>query len=370
MLQPLTDKDCARVLKWVNDEPKKREWLIEDYIPANLVGLLQADGGVGKSNLSNLISYCISTGKNIGPFVTGIAKKVLQVNAEDPETDMALRINSLAQIYGPSTTDFALIEKNWRVYLGRGTIEPLMTLEKNRPKPTPHLEWLSLSIKNIKPELVILDTKSKLFGLDENSNPHTTAWIRELEKISEKYKCGVLILHHTRKMPSNTPDNEMLAVGNGRGASSLSADARYVISAAEISSRESNKYGLEPKSDYFKIQSSKNNYTSRKKAQFFHKKDEGVPCHFIPTSQKGIKISDMIIPWLKEMDLAGIKITQRDFLRAGTPESSSFKEMVSKIYGNSNRGILSDMKIALNLLVNSGDIVVEKNGRGNILNLA
>jgi len=370
ILKPLSVEDCADVLSWVQEDPQPREWLIEGYIPAWSTGLLLADGGVGKSNLSNLLCYVIATGQTIGPFHPPKANRVLQINAEDARGDIALRINALANIYRPKAKDFSLIKKNWLIFPAKQSVGTLMELKAGQAVPTPYLKWLEHSIKDLQPSLLILDTKARLYGLDENSNTHNSLWIRELDKISEKYKCGMLILHHTKKMPPKATESEILSAAAGRGGSSTSDDARYVISAAEISHKDSQKFGLWPNYDYFKIQASKMNYGRKKPPVYFHKQNEGIPVHISPSNRKAEKISEHLLTWLKGMTEKEVKVTKRDLMRADTPETRELKDQISKnFYGKTNKGINSDMEISLNLLIADGRVVVGENGRGNSLGL-
>jgi hypothetical protein len=251
------------------------------------------------------------------------------------------------------------------------SIGPLMCLENNKPVPTEHMKWLEDSIGNLKPALVILDTKSRLFGLEENSNTHNSIWLQQLTKIAQSHGCGFLIVHHNKK--GSKDDKGSLSADAGRGGSSQGHDSRYVISGAGISYQEAKKYNLWPADDYFKIVTSKMNYGRKREIEFFRKMDEGVPVHIVPVNNKALKISDDLYAWLSYMEEVCVAITNRSLKRFDTPETKAFKkEIESKYYGHVPRGVNADVDMALNILVNDGKVVIGgslDSKRGNVINI-
>jgi len=369
MPDPLKIEDCSSALQWMIEDQPQREWLIQGYIPTNCVGFLQADGGVGKSNLANLIALVIATGKQQGPFIPESPKKVLIINVEDSKADIALRMNVLGNLYSIKTLEYSMIKQNLLIYPGSMTIGPLMALENNKPIPTEYMEWLDESIKNLKPALTILDTKSRLFGLEENSNTHNSIWIQQLNKISHKHGCGFLIIHHNKKPARD--DKNSLSADQGRGGSSQGHDARYVISGASISLQEAKRFNLWPVEDYFKIATSKMNYSKRTSIEYFRKMDEGIPVHVVPVNNKAIKICDDLIEWLKSLEGSNIAMTKRSLLRFDTAETKLFKKTIEdKYYGKAPKGINADIELALKLLFDDGKITFgEGSKRGNAITL-
>ena len=76
-----------------------------------------------------------------------------------------------------------------------------MFLDGATPKRSLWYGWLDRTIENHGPlDLLILDPKSRFFGLDENSNDHNTQWLAGLEALTIKHRpLAILFSHHVPK---------------------------------------------------------------------------------------------------------------------------------------------------------------------------
>ncbi len=153
-------------------EPPRRDFIVSGYIPAGSVGLLLGTGATGKSYLNLLMCTAVACGRSIGPFDVEEARPVIILSAEDDFRDIHFRLRRIAEEYPFSSEEKTLLSNNLIIYPARGKIGPLMALEYQNPIPAVAADWLEKKIRLHQPGLVVLDTKSRLYGLDENSNDH------------------------------------------------------------------------------------------------------------------------------------------------------------------------------------------------------
>ncbi len=114
---------------------------------------------MGKSSLLAQMAMAIASGKDIVPFSVDTPQKVMLVNVEDPAERIHDKIYQQKQSCRFSQSEEKLLKQN----------------------------------------LKIVDTKSRLYGLEENNNDHATQWLFFLEKIVAQTGCGFIIAHHTGK---------------------------------------------------------------------------------------------------------------------------------------------------------------------------
>lgn len=295
--QTLTRDDIAPVGQWVIKKPPEIDWILSDMIPAGAVGVLTGMGGTGKSNLTLLMARTVATGTTIEPFRVVKPRPVLILNVEDSGDDMWRRLYAQAQIDPLSSNEAELIQENLMVYPGRGEVGPLMELDQNNPCRSPWGIWLQESVKNLKPALIILDTKSRLFGLDENSNDHASQWLSFIERVATDSKAAVLIVHHVAK--ARAADSNQLAA---RGASALIDNARFCFSLTNISESDAKKYDLDRPEMFFQMEMTKGNYVAPGKRWFFEKGEAGYPQ--LVNLEKGrlTAAAEMLLELLTELD--------------------------------------------------------------------
>ncbi len=271
---PIQLNDFAPVKQWVTEKPPEKEWVIHNIIPAGDVGIMAGQGGTGKSNLSLLMARCVATGEWIEPFRPIKPRKVLLINVEDGEDDLWRRIYAQTQIK-PLSADQAYeqLEENLMIYPGRGLVEPFMG---QSPGGDPEVSewglWFKETVEQVKPELIITDTLSRLYGLDENSNAHAARWIGFIESVSRNNKAAVLIIHHVGKAYASQA-NQIAA----RGASAFVDNVRFSINLTHMQEQEAAKFKVDNPHLYFSMELSKVNYTAKGNKFFFRKGDQGFP---------------------------------------------------------------------------------------------
>jgi replicative DNA helicase len=258
-------------LQFIDVVPPVREWLLFGMIPKRSINICVGEGGVGKSNVSLLMIAAIATGNTYGPFIPSCGPcKVVLVNVEDDINDLHRRIYALNVMIGFTDEDKKLLSENLVILPGRGKVGALMKIDAARnPVETDHAKWLRKICLKYKPDLVVLDTKSRLYGLNENDNDHGAQWISMLEAV---YPCAFSVLAHTGKANANK---------NGyasRGASSISDNARSGILLSRITKEDLELVKLDDPEQCFKMTLTKSNYSPESNRQwYFRKMDEGIP---------------------------------------------------------------------------------------------
>lgn len=203
-------------------EPPPRDYILNGYLPTGIVSILAAPGSTGKSFLSSVIATAVASGRSIPPFEVKAPAPVLVISAEDDARDIKPRIYRIGKEYKLTHWEMQSLRNNLNVRPMRGIIGPLMERGPYgaAPQATAGTEALAILMEEHKPALVILDTKSRLFGLTENTAEDNSAWINNLEALlADHPDTSFLVLSHTGKKSI-----EVLKTQNAERGSSASTD--------------------------------------------------------------------------------------------------------------------------------------------------
>ena len=267
-IEPLDIAWCLR-----NPAPKMafHAW---PYIPAGCVGVLTGTGSVGKSFLTLGLCAGVASGHSFGPFEIEQPRRVTIINVEDPESDLHFRLIPVVDSLYLSFDEQQLLKQNLRILPARGKLGPLMQLDERRnPQPSASYAWLREEVKSFQPDLLVLDTKSRLFGLDENSNDHAAQWLVALERLLvDRPELSILIVSHNSKAAATTGDTSQHAT---RGASSLVDNSRFTLTLTGVDDSEAKKLGGKA-GDFVRLVHAKPNYTRRAEPAIFRRGPLGV----------------------------------------------------------------------------------------------
>ncbi len=324
-------ESCSPVEKWIYTPALPQEWIINFFIPTCSVGLLIATGGVGKSNLAQLLCLVVALGPAIeAPFRASQKRRVLLINVEDPEVEIHRRFHELFKHYPVKDEFLNTLSENLLVYAGRGKIGPLMKYDSGNPIVTEYYHWLSNSIKNTRPELVVLDTKSRLYGLDENSPDDNTQWLRHLEALSEKYKCSFLVIHHQSKDGAKKGGSD---IHSSRGGSSLTDNSRFGFVASNLCEKEAKSLGLsnDDAKEIFKLVLPKGNYGPKQPTLYFKRGEAGIPLQYSPYGDRRERVTEILIEYMDcNKDMNGL--TWREM--RNTPKGKSLRDFMAEEFGS------------------------------------
>lgn len=215
--------DIMRALEMTPPEPD----FIWPGLLAGTVGALIAPGATGKSfwalEAAMAVACSVPGGDILGlaPAATG---RVVYLAAEDPEPALIRRVHAM----GPH-----LARAAWQEIADNLTLEPVMGRRvdvMNSHHQARIVEFCADA------RLVILDTLSRVHGLDENDNGAMARLIAQLEFIAASTGSTILYLHHVSKASARQTSTDQQAA---RGASALIDNARWAGYLAPMSEAES-----------------------------------------------------------------------------------------------------------------------------------
>ena len=248
-------------------------------LPRNIVGVIAAEGGLGKTLLVLQLGYAISGGGSLGPLKAAEPFNVLILLSEDPQEEANRRLWRIGKGDFPPGLHVASTV---------GRVGPLMRLEGNNPIRAQGFSWLRDTIKNHDPlDLLILDPKSRFYGLDENNNDHATQWITCLESLANEFDLTILFTHHVSKGRSGDMGQAM-----SRGASALVDGCRWVAGMTRLNPEVARRHSIEDERAYVEFDITKANYTAQLPNRFIFKRMENGLLKYIPLElerEKNIK---------------------------------------------------------------------------------
>lgn len=148
-------------------------------------------------------AIALSTGKPVLGFAPRRTGRTLYVCEEGRKKAVADRIRTMATAYETKHPDIHIAWKQ------------AVTL--NDP-----ISWQTVldAVAKLKPDLVILDTFSRVFSGSENDSKDVRVATAALDHLVENYDCAAIVIHHTNKAGSGTAGYKL------RGSGSLPAAAQ------------------------------------------------------------------------------------------------------------------------------------------------
>ncbi len=300
---PLTPEQTAVN---ITEAPPIPDALLEYYgrpiLTRGIVGGLMAAGGTGKTFFLQQFAYGAANGTGIGPLKVTQELKVLMLCGEDPQVEVDRRLWTIS----PETGVFPT---NLHVVSVVGRLGPLMELADNNPVRSKHWEWLRQTIKNHDPlDVLILDPKSRFYGLDENSNDHSTQWISCLEALAVEFNLTILFSHHVSKANGATMNQNM-----SRGASAIVDGCRWVAGMTGVTETECQRYGIDDPRGYIAFDIVKTNYAAGLQSKLIFKRTEAGTLEYAALeSQRRGKLFAILY---YEIEANPMKYSQRDFVK-------------------------------------------------------
>jgi len=184
------DLNSQRITEFMS-EPKKVEWLIEPILPVDGRLILTGDAGVGKSTLALDLAISVARGKPWLGRHPSRRGKVLIVDEENG--DMLLHDRLARQLKGhgvsPHEIDIEILSNNG--------------IDLSRAE---HINIFERKLKEIRPDVVIIDTFPTVFLVDENDSLAVRKALKPITNWIKELKCSFVILHHNRKPGANGRD--------------------------------------------------------------------------------------------------------------------------------------------------------------------
>ena len=150
--------------------------------------VLSSSSGMGKSSMSQQMAGDWALGRPFHGITSNGALRILIIQSEDSDGDIAEVWQSLAHVNKWSAEDRARIEQNVRIVCEKALRGPAF------------IRWLDSEAKDFKPDLVILNPLQAYMDGDVTDSRDLGAFLREgLNGINRESNFGYLIVHHTTK---------------------------------------------------------------------------------------------------------------------------------------------------------------------------
>jgi replicative DNA helicase len=241
-----------------------------------------------------------AAGKEFAGFMPVRPLNILGLYAEEEQADLHRRLWTICQGDFPPGLHARSI---------KGVVGPLLRIENGSPARTKWFEWLQQTIKNHHPlDLVLLDPKSRLYGLDENNNDQNTQWVACLETLTTQIDVAFLFSHHVSK------GTKEISQWMARGGGALVDGCRANFGMISLTEDEGKIYGLDDWCNYIKLKISKINIGPRNGSESFLKFDANGVLHPVDVYRK--RAANMKTHFLELLSRELKGLTRRELTKA------------------------------------------------------
>lgn len=330
-LATLFDPAAIRFGRFIGHEPPAREWLIEDVLPARVVGLLASMGGAGKSYLVYQLLVSVCTGLPFLGMRMPTAGSALYLASEDDEDELHRRGLTILDHYAHLTTwgpaHAEAVAERLHV-VSRVAQDNLLTNANGdgEVKRTPMVQRLIEAANRIPDlRLIVLDPISRFRGGRANDEQDATRFAEAAEAVREATGAAVLGLAHVSQAGIKEGGGQEIV----RGSTALVDAVRWVATLQRLTRDRAPQYGVHPgEADrYLRLEVPKSNYAPPFGHQWLRREVGGVlvPCELeenMPRGQKAdseyLDIVERIQALLREKGaLSAYSIRERFCGRAG-----------------------------------------------------
>lgn len=256
------------------NEPPVLDFIWPGFL-AGTVGALVAPGATGKSfwalEAAMSIACSVAGGDLVGlaPARTG---RVIYLAGEDPPPALVCRIHAIGKHLSPPARE-SIVDNL--------ILEPIMG-KRLDVMIDRHLARVIEFCAGAR--LIVLDTLSRIHGLDENSNGDMARLVATLEYVAASTGASVLYLHHVSKGSAREGQTDQQQAA--RGASALIDNARWCGFVAKMSEDEAERlsdraFGRAPigndrRSHFVRFGVSKQNYDATPVDRWYSRQGGGV----------------------------------------------------------------------------------------------
>jgi len=262
---------------WLNDCLPERDWLLTrteggeriGYLPAGKVGMLVAQGGVGKSMALLQLAVAVATGSTwLDTYSACRPGRVLLAFGEETEEDARRRLFDVF-----SSFPRALREAMSRAVRESIVLVPLsgkdICLVKDGEPSSAHNDLMTFARQCGVLKLIVLDPLSRFGGAEaETDNAAATRFVEVLEQLTTLPGTPtVLLAHHSNKVSRAV--NAGASSANARGSSALTDGMRWV---SEL------RYADDEERSSLVLSMTKTNYTRWEEDRNLRRGSNGVLC--------------------------------------------------------------------------------------------
>jgi RecA-family ATPase len=240
---------------WQGTEPKPREWLVTERIPARNVTLLTGQGGIGKTLLMQQLAVATVTARDwIG--VVPEAGPVLFITAEDDEDELHFRFHRIAQTYETDFNQLADAGLNLISLAGKDSAMAIADV-RGIVRPTELFHTMVRTAREIHPRWICLDTAADVFVVNERDRSQVRQCISLLRGIALEINTAVILLAH--------PSLSGISSGSGLSGSTAwnnSVRSRLYLKSEKKKDKDANEDEQEDEGGARILEFMKSNYSA------------------------------------------------------------------------------------------------------------
>lgn len=259
-----------------DSEPKKREMLIEDFMPAHESGLLAARGGAGKGHFQMAVTVALALGEDFAGFKVKRPRGVVIVSAEDDHEELHRRMfAALAARFGDMNEERRRwirdqLERRVRIVNLRGAVG-IGLGDELRERVLRVVEMVE------DPGLIWLDPIGRLLPPGSppgflNSQEGAGRTVAELDALRSDTGCTPLGVAHVNKAAIR--DDGELSGAAVTGSLQLVDFSRWVLALKPLTSKEAADSQLFD-GRYLEAGLTKTNYTAEFEKRLMFRRVEG-----------------------------------------------------------------------------------------------
>jgi hypothetical protein len=211
-----------------------------------------APGGVGKSSLGIAEALSMVSGRALLGIKPEQRVRVWLWNGEDPLEELERRVGAAMVHYGlePEAVE------GW-LFLDSGRHMPIIIAEQTRDGTNishPTVDQVIETIRANKIDVLIIDPFVSSHRVTENDNNAIERVVKTWAAIADETNCAIDLVHHSRKT-----GGAEVTVEDSRGASALLSAARSARALNGMTKEEAEKFGLDNRRLYFRVDNGKAN---------------------------------------------------------------------------------------------------------------
>jgi hypothetical protein len=345
--QPLAT--VPKVSEIIKQTPAPREFIFRGLFPKHIVSATIAQGGTGKGHHNIFFGLLLATGKKAGQLEPTGRFKVVYLAGEDKQEELNRRVYDAVKTLWPEGSPPAEVDNLIPISI-MGRLDPLMKLDgAGNPTRTSAFDWITRFLESIPDlDILILDPKSKFYGLVENDNGHNAAWINCLESLVEKFKINVHFCHHESKARAGSLDQ-----ASSRGGGALTDGCRWVANLKSMDDKTAGRFKLPDPHNYLIMDVTKSNYTPKLPGPIYFRRGAGGALAYADLATERAKsFSNKLFDLLVQEEAVGHQHSRRDLLYGDT---EGVKAIITGLKdGAEGFNRVRDISLAVDYLLGNG----------------
>ena len=250
-----------------------RQWLYGRHLIRSFVSLTVAPGALGKSSLVTVETLAMLTGRDLLGERPPHPLRVWSWNGEDPRDELDRRFQAACAHYDIGAED---IGNRFMSDSGRDVPIKLASMGRGGVQvATPTVDALVAAIRDNAIDVLIVDPFVTSHDVIENDTNGINAVVATWRRIADATGCAIELVHHVNK--AGSIDTDASGIYASRGAGALIDGVRSARYLARMTQPEAERFGIEDRRSYFRVEDGKANLAPADKAAW--RRMIGVPLH-------------------------------------------------------------------------------------------